>query len=140
MIEDNINLNVFAGMVDGMMVYADLLAKGKRSEEFLRQLGAAIAFWAGGTQAVIHEINLHAADGIRHAKVGDKIFEVIEDTVMEERYIAEYEVEDVGHYSIRYAGEWVTFAEMERELLVFGTRNQARAFIEELEGRQSEDG
>ena len=140
MIEDNINLNVFAGMVDGMMVYADLLAKGKRSEEFLRQLGAAIAFWAGGTQAVIHEINLHAADGIRHAKVGDKIFEVIEDTVMEERYIAEYEVEDVSHYAIRYEGDWVTFADIERELYVFGSRRAAQAFIEELEGGQSEEG
>lgn len=64
-------------------------------------------------------------------KIGDTVYEVVEETEPYHSYICEYEVQDVSMKAVRYADEWASY---DYENLYF-TREEAEAALEDVKRR-----
>lgn len=64
-------------------------------------------------------------------KIGDTVYEIIEETEPYHSYICEYEVQDVSMKAVMYADDWASY---DYENLYF-TREEAEAALEDVKRR-----
>lgn len=64
-------------------------------------------------------------------KIGDTVYEIIEETEPYHSYIREYEVQDVSMKAVMYADDWASY---DYENLYF-TREEAEAALEDVKRR-----